>query len=467
MCSEDPANFEKAMDTAGFGIFNLLLLIVASFAAFASVFETTTMSYLLPVAECDLKMTLFDKGILNAATYAGMITSAIIWGYLADTLGRRKILISGYLADALCVLSSSLTQNFQMLVIFKFFGGFIVNGPGAVLFTYLTEMHGAKHRPRVLMVVGMINSVATLVLPLIAWAIFPRDWDFVLFNTLTVHSWQIFLVVCGLPSLLSGLGFIILPESPKFLMSQGRNAEALRSFQKIYAINKRKPRLTYPIEELIEEVPNRTSSGNELVLTVESKPVKPKYKRKSKTFPQALHESMQQIKPMFKKPLLGHSIHVYALQFCIFLGLNTIRLWLPQLFASIGEYEALDTSNKGSANLCTILEYSVNKTSMTNDFKDKCSERPQVSMTLYTNNIIVSATSFVGYCLAGVIVKTLGAKRLLTFGLLISGFFGIGLYWSVSGLTTLIISSAFLTVTSVSTSSLLGILINLFPTALR
>uniref|UniRef100_A0A1A9VQ53 Major facilitator superfamily (MFS) profile domain-containing protein n=1 Tax=Glossina austeni TaxID=7395 RepID=A0A1A9VQ53_GLOAU len=44
-------------------------------------------------------------------------------------------------------------------------------------------------------------------------------------KTELVHSWQIFLLICGLPSLLSGVIFIVLPESPKFLMSQGRNTE--------------------------------------------------------------------------------------------------------------------------------------------------------------------------------------------------------------------------------------------------
>ncbi|XP_053964320.1 synaptic vesicle glycoprotein 2B-like isoform X2 [Anastrepha ludens] len=464
---DEPVDFEKAMDTAGFGIFNYVLLLVGVFAALASVFETSTMSYILPVAECDLEMTLRDKGLLNAATYAGMITSAIIWGYLADTLGRRKVLIFGYLADTICVFSSSLTQNFQMLVAFKFLGGFIVNGPGAVLFTYLTELHPAKQRPRVLMILGMINSLATLALPLIAWAIFPRAWNFLLFDSLQVYSWQIFLAVCGIPSLIGGLSFIFLPESPKFLMSQGRNAEALHSFQKIYALNQRVPMHTYPIKQLVEEVPNRGSNVNEHVFTVENKPVKPKFKREARTFTQAVRDGMIQIKPMFKKPLLGHSLHAYALQFLILLGLNTIRLWLPQLFASIGEYEALETSKTESANLCTILEYSVNKTAVVTDFAEKCSERPEISVDLYINNIIVSITGLVGYCFAGMIVKVLGAKRLLTFGLLISGCLGIGLYWSVSGLSTLIMSSAFVTICSVSTSSLMGIVIALFPTSLR
>lgn len=54
-----------------------------------------------------------------------MITSGLVWGFLADTLGRRKLLIVGYLLDALVVLCSAFSQTFEMLAIFKYLGGFV------------------------------------------------------------------------------------------------------------------------------------------------------------------------------------------------------------------------------------------------------------------------------------------------------------------------------------------------------
>uniref|UniRef100_A0A1I8PT04 Major facilitator superfamily (MFS) profile domain-containing protein n=1 Tax=Stomoxys calcitrans TaxID=35570 RepID=A0A1I8PT04_STOCA len=469
----EPADFEKAIDAAGFGLFNVLLIFIAIPATLANVFSTTTMAYILPIAECDLKLTLFNKGMLNAATYAGMISSAIIWGYLADTQGRKKILVIGYIADAICVFCSSLSQNFAMLVTFKFIGGLIVNGPGAVLFTYLTELHGAKHRPRVLMILGMITSFGTLLLPILAWLILPQDWEFAL-QDFNVHTWQMFLLICGLPSLICGLALIALPESPKFLMSQGRNMEALKAFQKIYFFNTRQPKNTYPIQHLIEEVPTRDTNANEVIFNIENKlqgieenePVKSK--RQHRTLVQSLREGWQQTKPMFRKPLLARSLHVYLMQFCILLGLNTIRLWLPQLFASIAEFEHEFAGTDESSNLCAILDYSVNKTataiaSNTGD----CTANRNISVDMYLNNIIVATSSLVGYCFAGLIIRALGNNRLLTYGLLLSGCLGFGLYWATSGLETLIISSLFITVCSISTSSLLGMVVGLFPTTMR
>lgn len=51
------------------------------------------------------------------------------------------------------------------------------------------------------------------------------------------------------PSLLGGILLNFFPESPKFLMSQGRNAEAMRAFQQIYMLNHRKPREDFPVRQ--------------------------------------------------------------------------------------------------------------------------------------------------------------------------------------------------------------------------
>ena len=53
---------------------------------------------------------------------------------------------------------------------------FSICGPFAVLMSYLSEFHGVKYRPRVMMVVGMFFSAATITLPLIAWQIIPKEW---------------------------------------------------------------------------------------------------------------------------------------------------------------------------------------------------------------------------------------------------------------------------------------------------
>lgn len=111
-------------------------------------------------------------------------------------------------------------------------------------------------------------------------------------------------------------------------------------------------------------MPSREPQKDEAIFTIDDKSettVKPP----SRSLLESLRAGMQQMKPMFHKPLLGLALNCYTIQFSMFLGLNTIRLWLPQLFSSMADYEAEYADEDVSASMCTILEYSVNKTAET------------------------------------------------------------------------------------------------------
>ncbi|EDW25952.1 GL14416 [Drosophila persimilis] len=443
------ADFETAIDAAGFGMFNILLLVAAVPAAMGTVYETSTMSYILPSAECDLKLSLLDKGILNAITYAGMISSAVFWGYFADTKGRRKLLIFGYAADTICVLGGAFSQSVVQLMVFKYFGGFCMSGPFAVLMTYLTELHGRQHRQRIMMIVGIMFSIATLTLPGLAMIILPQNWNINIWS-FKMTAWQMFVGVTALPSLLSSMLFPLFPESPKFLMSRGRNQEALEAFQFMYALNTRKPKDSFPFKVLANEVPeqvNKNKTHTEVKLPIESSeavtaaPVDPELATVAKS---------------------GLSAGLSQLQ-------NTMRLWLPQLFASINEYELQVGGQSGQTSICRILEFSVNRTqSQLMAVKDPNAEcTVNVTAATYTNNLIVAAAGLVAYMLAGFLVNLVGVKRIMTVGLFCAACCSIGMYWSSSAASTVAIASLFVTMGSISATSVISASVSLFPTSLR
>uniref|UniRef100_A0A182SPJ2 Major facilitator superfamily (MFS) profile domain-containing protein n=1 Tax=Anopheles maculatus TaxID=74869 RepID=A0A182SPJ2_9DIPT len=347
-----------------------MLLLVAMPCCMTTVFETTTMSYVLPSAECDLNLSLADKGMLNAITYTGMITSAFLWGFLSDTYGRKRLLVVGFLLDSTFNVLCALSQNMVAIMVFKFMGGFVICGPFAVLMAYLSEFHSLQHRSRVMIVLGVFYSAANMLLPALAWLIIPQSWNLVLGNgVLELHSWQIFLAVSCLPGLLSGISVMFLPESPKFLMSKGQNDRAMAIFRRLYAINTR-GRQEFPIRELVDEVrqaaDSEPTSGKQPSSTKATQPVASG----------GLGEGFRQLGIMFRKPHLKNACLVYGIQFGILLGLNTFRLWVPQLFTIIEEFEheqhllpadgtmaaSYGSIRAGQATLCEMLAYKVNKT---------------------------------------------------------------------------------------------------------
>lgn len=80
----------------------------------------------------------------------------------------------------------------------------------------------------------------------LAWSIIPNDIG-ITSTAFTYNSWRIFLLICAAPSFIVAGLLLLLPESPKYLLSCGRYEEALDIFRGIYAINTGKPRDSYTV----------------------------------------------------------------------------------------------------------------------------------------------------------------------------------------------------------------------------
>lgn len=117
--------FEDAIKLSGFGKFNYLLIALSGGLMASAFLELTSVNFILPVAQCDLNLTTSDKGILSAIGYVGVILSSHLWGFLADTRGRRATLIPSLLLAFVFTALSSLVNNFWLLVFFRFLNGFL------------------------------------------------------------------------------------------------------------------------------------------------------------------------------------------------------------------------------------------------------------------------------------------------------------------------------------------------------
>ncbi|XP_008201263.1 synaptic vesicle glycoprotein 2C-like [Tribolium castaneum] len=445
-----PADFETAITATGFGKFNFLFLLLILASGWAATLESSTMAYVFPAAQCDLDLSLEDKGLLNAITYSGMISSAVIWGFLFDTLGRRKLLMIGFFLDFICVVISSLSQNKEVLIASKFFGGFIMNGPYAALSTYVSEFHSNNYRGRMQLMIAMSFCCGGIVLPLLAWGILPQELNLQISNTFTIYSWNILLFLCSIPSLVSAIIFVFVPESPKFLMTIGENEKALKIFQKIYAKNSGQPPKTFPITELVDEVSLKKKDPNEHGGQVTAK----------RSQSQALQEGWQQVKPLFFPPHLKNIILVCLIQTLFTMTVNTMRLWLPQIFQALNDYQYY--YNVSSADLCESLEM-IKSSNVTSD---ECQVNSDNS-SVYINALIVAVVTLVGDLGASSLINKVGKKTLLFVLGILAGGFEITMYFSMNTAFAVAFSSLFATFTHIAANVCIVVIINLFPTTLR
>ncbi|XP_066138211.1 synaptic vesicle glycoprotein 2B-like [Euwallacea fornicatus] len=446
---QEPASFEEAITATQFGRYNIMLAFLAMLSSFCTVFDTSTMSYTFVAAHCDLELTLSDKGLLNAVTYAGMISSAVIWGFLFDVLGRRKLLIIGFILDAIFVFMSVLTQGLTLLLVSKYLQGLIINGPFAAVSAYISEFHCAKYRPIYQMLIGTSNSFSSIVLPVLAWMIMPQNLDFQLMN-MNFHSWNIFLLISGLPAFLSGICFVFFPESPKFLMTCGENEKALKVFQKVYSINTGHPPETYPIKYLANETKFvKNGNGYEGTIGKQSKR-------------QALKGGFSQLKPIFLKPHVMKLLLTSSIFLFLTMAVNMLRLWLPQIFQMMTDYQV--DHDGASAPLCTMLDTSVS--SPGNRTAEECFVNIGNS-GIYINSIIVGATAMCGNIVAAALIRFIGKKKILLVALIFSTIFAVSMYFASTPEVAIASSSIFIAGGSVSNNVMISVAVDLFPTTLR
>jgi VNT family MFS transporter (synaptic vesicle glycoprotein 2) len=85
----------------------------------------------------------------------------------------------------------------------------------------------------------------------LAWLIIPQDWTVELsWLPVIFSSWRVFVVLNAIPSIVTTAILFILPESPKFLFSRGKEQEALDVLRHVFAVNTGRDTQEYPVRFL-------------------------------------------------------------------------------------------------------------------------------------------------------------------------------------------------------------------------
>ncbi len=96
---------------------------VCGFVSTSEEMDVISMSFILPSAQCDLHLSTHTKGWLNSIIFIGMMAGAYAWGSVADSLGRKKVLIVISFMNAVCIVASSFTQSYELFMLFRFLNG--------------------------------------------------------------------------------------------------------------------------------------------------------------------------------------------------------------------------------------------------------------------------------------------------------------------------------------------------------
>lgn len=224
----------EAPDATPLGRAHATVLMVLILGLVIDVMKPATLGFVLPGLAAEYGIPRSSAAWLPFVALTGTTVGSFLWGWLADIYGRRaSILLSTILFVATSVCGAMPT--FQWNLVMCFLMGASAGGMLPVVYTLLAEIMPPRHRSWVLVLVGGVGLVGGYLAASGAALLFEP-----------IYGWRA-LWLQGFPTGLLLLALArFIPESPQFLMEQGREAE-LHAMEARFGIVRR-PRPAIPAD---------------------------------------------------------------------------------------------------------------------------------------------------------------------------------------------------------------------------
>lgn len=192
-----------------------------SFGGILFGYDIGVMTGALPFLQSD--WNLQDQaaiiGWITSSLMLGAVLGGLLAGQLSDSLGRRKMILYSALVFMLFSIGCAIApdQGWLFLVIVRVCLGLGVGAASALVPAYMSEIAPASVRGRLsglnqtMIVSGMLASYIVA---------------YLLRNLPETTAWRLMLGLAAVPALILFLGVLRLPESPRFLIKNGRIDEA-------------------------------------------------------------------------------------------------------------------------------------------------------------------------------------------------------------------------------------------------
>eukprot|EP00112_Aurelia_sp_Birch-Aquarium-sp1_P008609 Seg1953.2 transcript_id=Seg1953.2/GoldUCD/mRNA.D3Y31 product="Synaptic vesicle 2-related protein" protein_id=Seg1953.2/GoldUCD/D3Y31 len=214
----------KCVEAIGFGKFHILMLMSLGFRCFVRGSPNSMLAILQPYLRCHFKLSIFTASWLGTTLAIGRLLGAIPIGRMADKFGRRRSMLCLFSLHILLSLLNALSSSYTMILITRASIGLVFEAV-MLVYTYGMELLPTKKRNYLAVIDGFYGLG-------VLFAIFSA------MGILETINWRWYVVVNEtIPIAICTLLVVFLPESPRYLYSNGYEQEAVKSLEKIAAIN--------------------------------------------------------------------------------------------------------------------------------------------------------------------------------------------------------------------------------------
>jgi sugar porter (SP) family MFS transporter len=206
-----------------------LLCLVAALGGFLFGYDTAVISGAIGFIRGLFGLDAAKMGWAASSALVGCVAGVAAAGVLSDALGRKKGLILAGVTFAVSACGSALARNLTELVIFRLVGGFGIGAASMLSPLYIAEIAPPHARGRLVSYNQLAIVSGMLIVYFVNYAIAAGGTS--AWNVTT--GWRWMFGSGALPAVLFLALLFLVPESPRWLVKQGKEEKALQVLTRI------------------------------------------------------------------------------------------------------------------------------------------------------------------------------------------------------------------------------------------
>ncbi|XP_067629123.1 synaptic vesicle 2-related protein isoform X3 [Eurosta solidaginis] len=217
---------QQVVNLLGFGWFHVKLSLLVGLCWMADSMEITLLSIIGPTIQCEWNILTYQKAMMTAMVFLGMLISPPFWTQLSDRYGRKSALTLCGILLVLYNMLSSVAPNFIWLFILQGLVGFSIGCiPQSV--TLYAEFLPSKHKGKCVVLMDCFWALGACFEIVLALAVYPN------------FGWRWLLGLSAAPLLLFTILTPWLTESAKYHTLNGNCEKAFHVLKQIAKDNNR------------------------------------------------------------------------------------------------------------------------------------------------------------------------------------------------------------------------------------
>lgn len=220
-------NRQSLIDDGPLTAFHKRLTLFSAGGPFLDGFALTIIGIALVTMKPALDLGSADIGLIGAAALIGIFVGGIVFGYVTDRVGRKLMYVADLLVLVVVSIVSAFATEVWQLVALRFLLGVAIGADYPIASSLLAEFIPSRYRGRLLGSLFVVWAGGAAAAAAVGWllsSIGPDAWRWMLASP----------AVFGVITLLLRAG---TPESPRWLISKGRVAEAQAVCQRVWGPN--------------------------------------------------------------------------------------------------------------------------------------------------------------------------------------------------------------------------------------